>query len=496
MRLTNSLSEHVRACFSGIWVETAEPEEALTEIRTLCEQQAWHLAHWNLETGLTLSGQGTAPDANLTAEDPLTAVRAASELASADTPALLVLENFHRFLQSSEIVQALAEQLNLGKQQRTFLVVLAPTVELPLELEKRFVVLQHSLPDREQLLTIARELATEPGELPEGQPLQKVLEAAAGLTRLEAEGAMSLSLIRHGQLQPETLWHLKSQQLKKSRLLTLHEGNESFSSLGGLQALKAFCLQALRSQQTTLQAKGVLLLSPPGCGKSAFCKALGNEVGRPTLRLDMGALMGSLVGQSEANLRRALAQAEAMAPCVLMIDEIEKGLAGSNTGAADSGVSARLFGTLLSWLADREPDVFVVATANQIEPLPAELTRAERFDGVFFVDLPGAEERQAIWSIHRTEFQIGDEQSLPTDTDWTGAEIRACCRLAKLLGNSLAETAQQVVPVAVSSAESISKLRRWASGRCLSANQPGIYQTTTVANGQRRRGLNIKPSAN
>jgi hypothetical protein len=233
-----------------------------------------------------------------------------------------------------------------GKQQRTFLVVLAPVVQIPVELEKLFVVLEHALPDRGQLERIARELTTDsPEDLPQGEDLQRVLDAAAGLTRCEAEGSFALSLTRHNALRPESIWELKARALKKNSLLALHRGGERFDDLGGLANLKEFCRRALRPGRS-VKPRGVLLLGVPGVGKSAFARALGNETGRPTLLLDVGALLGSLVGQSESNLRQALRVADAMSPCVLFVDELEKALAGVGS-QGDSGVSTRLFGTLL-----------------------------------------------------------------------------------------------------------------------------------------------------
>jgi SpoVK/Ycf46/Vps4 family AAA+-type ATPase len=243
--------------------------------------------------------------------------------------------------------------------------------------------------------------------------------------------------------------------------------------------------------------RGVLLLSPPGCGKSQFAKSLGNETGRPTLILDVGSLMGSLVGQSEERTRRALQIADAMAPCVLMCDEIEKALSGvAGSGQTDSGVSARMFGSLLTWLNDHTSDVFFVATCNDISKLPPEFSRAERFDGVFFVDLPSAPQRRAIWQIYLRMFDIDIDQQLPSDEGWTGAEIRSCCRLAALLDVPLMAAAQNVVPVSVTAAESVNRLRDWASGRCLSADTPGIYTRHGAASGRRRRKIPRDPSVN
>ena len=237
-----------------------------------------------------------------------------------------------------------------------------------------------------------------------------------------------------------------------------------------------------------------MLLSPPGCGKSQFCKALWREVGRPVLVLDVGSLMGSLVGQSEQRTRQALHTIDAMAPCVVMIDEVEKAFAGLGS-QGDSGVAARMFGTFLTWLNDHESDAFVVCTANDVSKLPPEFARSERFDAVFFLDLPDRAEKDAIWAIYRHQFGIPTAEPRPDDTDWTGAEIRACCRLAALLETSLTDAATNVVPVAVTAAESIARLRNWADGRCLSAHVPALYRQGRTTDKPRRR-VTHEPSAN
>ncbi len=474
MNLNQRLTEYVRACFTGLWIVSHEHQDVLAEIAQLCREQQWQLATWDIESGLNTA----APIEPVGSHDPLSAIRAINALAMPDGTAILVLQNFHRFLQSAEVVQALAQQIVRCKQNRTIVVILSPVVEIPVELDKLFAVVEHELPRREQLEEIARGIAIDAGELPEGSELQSVLDAAAGLTRMEAENAFSLSLVREERITADTVWELKTQTLRKSGLLSLYRGREDFSSLGGLAALKAFCKRALLHSQRShplRRPRGVLLLSPPGCGKSQFCKALGREVGRPLLHLDVGSLLGSLVGQSEERTRQALRIIDAMAPCVLMIDEVEKAFAGMN-GNSDSGVSSRMFGSFLSWLNDHTSDVFVVCTANDVSKLPPEFGRSERFDGIFFLDLPHSEERATIWNIYREMFEIDPDQRLPDDTNWTGAEIKACCRLAALLDVPLVQAAQNVVPVAVTAAESIDRLRNWASGRCLSANESGVYR--------------------
>ncbi len=495
MTLTTRIRELVCACFSGLWIESHEHPDAIAELATLCRDEQWSLAVWDIDQGLRgANGSPLEPDAS----DPLAAVRSLRSLATSGGTTLLVLQNFHRFLGSPEIVQSVCRAVIEGKANRTFVVILSPVVQLPIELEKLFVTVEHARPDRSQLEEIARGIATEQGELPEGKSLEAVIDASTGLTRLEAENAFSLSLVRHGSLQPSSIWEIKTQTLKKSGLLSLHRGDEDFNSLGGLSALKAFTRRALlhRSSNHQVRPKGVMLLSPPGCGKSEFCKSLGKEVGRPVLILDVGSLMGSLVGQSEERTRQALQTIDAMAPAVVMIDEVEKAFAGAASGGTgDSGVSSRMFGTFLSWLNDHDSDVFVVCTANDVAKLPPEFSRAERFDGVFFVDLPGREQKDAIWDLYVAMFAIDADQTRPKDDDWTGAEIKSCCRLAALLDLPLVQASQNVVPVAVTSAESVQRLREWADGRCLSSEHIGIYRSTSKTP-KRRRSVSTEPSAN
>ncbi|QDU73743.1 ATP-dependent zinc metalloprotease FtsH 4 [Bremerella volcania] len=488
MSLTEQLSEHVEACFTGIWLQSHEPDEVLTEIGRLCRQQDWRLSTWNINQGI----RGTEAGSGIVATDPLGVIQAIPSLAVPGGTSIVVLSNFHFFVRGAEVVQALSDQVLLGKRDRTFVIILSPVCEIPVELEKMFVQIEHSLPQRDQLAEIAREVAVEEGELPESEAFEEVLDAASGLTCYQAESAFSLSIVQEGRLTPETLWAQKGRELKKLAGLSLHRGQEDFNSLGGLDALKRFTKRILEQADRgdpLRQPRGVLLLSPPGAGKSQFCRCLGRETNRPTLILDIGSLFGSLLGETERRIRQALQAIDAMGPSVVMLDEIEKSFSGvGGNGQSDSGVAARAFGTFLTWMNDRSSNSFVVCTSNSIERLPPEFARSERFDAVFFVDLPNREEKDRIWQLYKEMFQIDGDQPLPDDRDWTGAEIKSACRLACLLRVSLSEAAQYVVPVAKTSAESIRKLREFASGRCLSASQDGIYHFEESS--PRRRSAN------
>ena len=206
--------------------------------------------------------------------------------------------------------------------------------------------------------------------------------------------------------------------------------------------------------------------------------------------------MGSLVGQTESRTRQALKIIDAMGKTVVLLDEVDKAFGGATGGGAgDSGVSARMFGTFLTWLNDRESDSFVVCTANDVQKLPPEFARAERFDSVFFVDLPSAEQKKLIWDQYISMFELVPAQAKPKDESWTGAEIKACCRLAALLDVPLKAASQNVVPIAVTAHESIDRLQSWAGGRCVDAQKGGVYKYAKPKTKSRRK-IKVDPSLN
>lgn len=473
--LQERMTEYVNACFTGIYVCTQEPDEALKEIAAIGGENNWGVLTFDMENGLAQYGR--EGDGNSGADQALQRIRNAE---SNDRSTVLVMPNLPKLLGDPLLLTVLERTLTMGKETRSFVVVLAPTVDLPKEVEKLFVVIEHDLPSRDVLGQILRGVAVEESDMPIGDELDKVLAAAAGLTRYEAEGAFALSLARHGRIDVSVLWELKSNMLKKAGTLELHRGDERFDDIGGLDSLKSFCLRALTSTSKKARPRGVVLLGVAGGGKSAFAKALGNETGRPTLMLDFGALMAGLVGQTEENTRRALRIIDAMAPCVLFVDEIEKGLAGASGSSGDSGVGQRMFGTLLTWLNDHTSEVFFIATCNDIQALTGvsggAFTRAERFDGVFFIDLPSTEQRDAIWKMYLAKYELPEaDRIMVDDAGWTGAEIKSCCRLASLLDVSLAQASRHVVPVSRTAFEQIVELRSWANERALDANKAGVF---------------------
>ena len=416
---------------------------------------------------------------------------------------IMVLYNGHREIVHNmqperDIVASIQITLSLGRAYNCHLVVLVPPgFELPEELRELFWVFDHELPneeEREEIITDT--LKRSDFEVPEAEKLKSIVKVCGGLTRQQVEGVCARSLSRFDEIRESFVWKLKAGMINKSGMLQLHRGEERFETftkkvkgkeivvpgLGGLEGIKKFCLQWLeetKDPDVIAQPKGVLLLGVPGTGKSAFAKALGSETKRPTLLLNVGTLMGGLVGQTEERTREMLRVVDAMAPCILFVDEIEKALGGSG-GEHDGGVNARLKGTLLSWLNDHESDVFFVATANDISMLPPEMTRAERFDATFFMDLPSRHQKDVIWDIYTKVFKLDPKQARPKDTGWTGAEIKSCCKIANRFRAPLVEVAPYVIPVFKTWREKITALRHWAAERCIDAETGEVYVPKTV----------------
>lgn len=356
---TNDVRRHVNAGFPCLWVATEEAKRAATEIAALAEKEKWGCGSWNVYAGLTTSIETPIPvpkqvDGVLKSMEWLREVAVAArrfeETAGKEgqspvgwTPCdryVLVLENFHKVLSGNFImVQALCDLAASVRSLGACFVILAPpSVQIPAELERAVSLMIHRLPDSKALTE-----ALDAVEIPEGYPVPNPAErtiltdAAAGLAQREAENAYSLSLQTHGAMKPDVVWGLKAESLRKGGLLQLHMGNEKFSDVGGLNGIKEFCLRGLRSKRRGL--RGVLLLGHPGVGKSFVAKALGNEVGRRTVLMDLSKLFAGLVGQSEGNVRSAVQQAESMGKIVLFIDW--KSVAPAGNGKVKSSLIAR-----------------------------------------------------------------------------------------------------------------------------------------------------------
>ena len=321
-------------------------------------------------------------------------------------------------------------------------------------------------------------------ELP-GDLREAFARALVGLIEREALRVLRRAAIGSGGLDHNCLPEVvaqKRQAVRKSGVLEFIEPNVDFDGVGGLQNLKRWFRSRRRAfspegRRFGLRSpRGVVLVGVPGCGKSLSAKALAADWQTPLLRLDMGRLRGSLMGESERRLRSALETAELAAPCVLWIDELEKAFSGLGQNN-DSGVGQRMFGQFLNWLSDRRGPVFVVATANDVTKLPPEFTRKGRFDEMFFLGLPSTDERRSIWEIHlqrpRRREESMDIQTLVAESDgYTGAEIaeavvsgmfQAFDENARDVGSQdILDALRQSPPISQSHARQIQTMAHWA----------------------------------
>lgn len=458
------IQDYNRAGYPVLYVLTSEPARLERETPGI-------MARWDSAAGWrTLSAPGATHQEPAQEMDPAAAIQRACQLLEA----IVHLENAHHYLDNPIVSQTLLNALPQLKSQGTTILISAPLVKIPAELTAQVRVLDHDLPNAEALGACLDQILPQDAPAITDDDRQAILASGAGMTLSGFEDAAALSLVRRHHVDPTVIWQEKADAIKKSGGAEIYKGDDRFDQIGGLDAVKSFMIRSLTGRPG---ARGVLLLGVPGTGKSALAKALGNEVGRCTISLDLGRMFQSLVGESERMIRETLKIVDRMAPSILFIDEIEKGLAGmQSSGKTDGGTGSRVFGTLLTWLNDHTSDTYIVATCNDISAIPPEFLRQERWDGIFFVDQPTYEEREKIWELYKAKYELTDQEH-PTgqSSGWTGAEIKSACRLAYIQQIPLAEAARQVIPLSVSAAARILEIRARASGTCLSATTGGIY---------------------
>jgi ATP-dependent 26S proteasome regulatory subunit len=481
---------YVQAGYPGLYLVSPEEQRVEAELKAVTDHlngnrkadEQYQLCYWSVVDGLVNTKTNQVHNAN----DPLEVLQVIS-----DQPerTIILLKDYHLFLQDPNpiVVRKLKDVLLEGKTKQKTLIVVGCRLVLPPELEREITVVEFALPGKAALRGVLHGILESAGikDLAVEQQ-EKAVDAASGLTTIEAENAFALSFVQTRTIEPSVVAREKAQAVKKSGLLEIIETRESLESIGGLDVMKDWLLKrrnAFTQRATDYglpPAKGLLIIGIAGTGKSLSAKVTAQVFGVPLLKLDAGRLYGGLVGASEANLRSVIQTAEAIAPCCLWVDEVEKGLAGSkSSGATDGGTSARVLGSLLSWMSEKTAPVFVVATANDVSQLPPELLRAGRWDSMFFVDLPNVDERQAIWQI-----QIRKHGRNPADFDTvqlaraseglTGSEIEAVFveslydafdQDTEPTDLDIARVLTDFVPLSKTMAEQINGLRTWATGR-------------------------------
>jgi SpoVK/Ycf46/Vps4 family AAA+-type ATPase len=395
----------IRARYPLIYVVSFEEGRVSRNLKTITDARGKQLAAWTITAGLEMPGGSCIAEL----KDPL---KVLDYILQSGANGLFVLRDYHHYLNDPVVVRKLRDAAHELKLTHKNIVFLSPVLRVPVELEKEIAVIDYELPDKKELALIidrisgGLELPTKIN-FPAPERREKIVEAALGLTAEEAENVFAKSLVQKGMFDLSIVLSEKEQIIRKSGVLEYYPAQKNMGEVGGLEELKKWL--AKRGKAFTPKARafglpeprGILLLGIPGCGKSLTAKAIAGLWQLPLLKLDVGKVFSSYVGSSEENVRRAVQTAESIAPCILWLDEMEKGFSGlGSSGMSDGGPAARVFGTFLTWLQEKTTPVFVVATSNNVSQLPPELLRKGRFDEIFYVDLPSQEEREEIFRIH------------------------------------------------------------------------------------------------
>lgn len=464
---TLSVLECIKAGYSSIVIQTAEEIRAILECLRAGRECGKKVFSWSCTKGIEKiceekDGMFTTEVQNQDFLDPRDAIDNGIQEFSkySEEGVIYCLLDFHHYLNRADVLRASRDAFEKSGELGICFVFISNKFEIPVDWEDSVVSISLTLPKKEELAGLLSDLVDENrDELRIDNPnglsnlINKAAEVALGLTIMQAENAFSSSICQKLTIDLDIISEVKAQIICKDGLLEFWNTDESIE-VGGMHNLRDYTQQRLLAYSEEAQKyglpypKGVLLVGIPGCGKSLAAKSLASNWKVPLIKCDLGKLFGSYVGDTEANTRKALATAESMAPCVLWIDEIEKGLAGAgSSGKNDSGVSSRMFASILTWMQEKKKPVYVVATANSITSLPQELLRKGRFDEIFFVDLPNEDERKEIVSIQikkkgRNPENFDIQKIAEQSEGFTGAEIEEA--IVSALFNSYADNAREL----------------------------------------------------
>jgi len=477
----------IKARYPLILLQTYEENRVSGFLRQICKTRDSELYYWSRTEGVQKDGKKEGKML-----DPMGVL---NWYQSVNEKSVLVLKDYHPYLKDPGVVRKLRELSRKFKNVQKNIIFTSPVMTLPVELAKDVVTVDVPLPNKKEIKELVIKAAKvidfdlEANE----EEVNHLIDAATGLTYDEIENVLAKSIVTNGALDPLLVQVEKKEIVKKSGVLEFITPKKKADddTIGGLDNLKKWLKGRERglsqhAREIGLPApKGMLLVGVPGCGKSLTATTVAQQWQLPLLRLDMGRVFSGLVGSSEQNIRQAINTAEAVAPCVLWIDEIEKGLSGTKSGG-DGGTASRVFGSVLTWMQEKKSLVFVVATANDISGLPPEFLRKGRFDEIFYVDLPNDKERGEIIQIHAKRYgweieNFDIEKVIEKSQTFSGAELEQVLIEARYMAldedtelnqKHLLAAIDETIPLSKTMGEQIEQLRNWAQYRARPASSP------------------------
>ena len=462
-----------------IWITTKEEERLYKVLKNSCKNLSIkRFATWDCVNGL----KGVLNENGKFSNNPLGVLNWIKEQ-SIELSTVLLVKDFHKFYDDPSISRTIKELSYLLKSTTNNLILSSHVSPKSEELDDLMTIIDLPLPDQSELLDLISNIAINTDSNLNENDLSELAAVASGLSETRVKQVAAKALTQRGKISKDDINDIleeKRQVIARSEILEFFESNSNQNDVGGLKALKVWLKQ--RHQAFSKEAreyglpipKGVLLVGPQGTGKSLIAKSISKTWAMPLLRLDVGRLFSSLVGSSEARTRETILRAEAMSPCILWIDEIDKGFGGD--ARSDGGTSQRVLASLLTWMAEKDSAVFVIATANAINNLPAELLRKGRFDEIFFLDLPNSEERLSILDLHLKKRRPSYNFPLSTIIDrtigYSGAELEQAViegmhlsfsERRELMEKDLIKAVSELVPLSRTAKEQIDLLKEWSS---------------------------------
>ena len=470
-----------------IWIRTKEEERLYKVINQSCKKlNIKRFVSWDCVNGIkgVLNENGKFPN------NPLGVLNWIKEQRS-ELQTILLVRDFHKFYDDPSISRTIKELSSLLRETNNNLILSSHILPSSEELDDLITIINLPLPDLGELTDLIKKIAVNTDSDLNDQDLNDLAIASSGLSETKVKQVTAKALTQRGKISKYDIKDIleeKKQVIARSEILEFCESKSSQNDIGGLKLLKAWLKQRYRAFSKEAKEyglpipKGVLLVGPQGTGKSLTAKSISQSWSMPLLRLDVGRLFSSLVGSSEARTRETISRAEAMSPCILWIDEIDKGVGGD--ARSDGGTSQRVLASLLTWMAEKESAVFVIATANAIDKLPAELLRKGRFDEIFFLDLPNSDERLSILDLHLKKRRPSYNFPLSTIIDrtdgYSGAELEQAviegmhfsfAEKREIMEKDLIKAVSELVPLSRTAKEQIDFLKEWSStGRARSAS--------------------------